>query len=138
MRLTCVTLGARNLPALRRFYLGLGWKEVEGSDDGWAAFLLGGVVLALYPEDALDAEASSPGHGRGGFTLIMNVDEKVGVDSTFSDMVGAGARPLAQPQERSWGGRSAYVADLEGNRWEIAWAPGLRLGERGEVLEFGS
>jgi uncharacterized glyoxalase superfamily protein PhnB len=68
----------------------------------------------------------------------MNVDQNGDVDSTFADMVDAGARPYAQPQDRPWGGRSAYVADLEGNRWEIAWAPGLRLGERGEVLAFGS
>jgi uncharacterized protein len=137
-RLTVVTLGARDLPALRRFYLGLGWPEVDGSHDGWAAFLLGGTVLALFPDAALDEEASSTGTGRGGFTLALNVDEKMDVDSTFALVVEAGARILARPQDRSWGGRSAYVADPEGNRWEIAWAPGLVLGERGEVLAFGT
>jgi len=39
---------------------------------------------------------------------------------------------------RFWGGRSGYIADPEGNRWEIAWAPGLALDERGAVLRFGS
>ena len=137
-RLTVVTLSTQDLPVLRRFYLGLGWHEVDGSHDGWAAFVLGGVVLALFPQEALDEEAPSTATGSGGFTLAMNVDHKADVDSTFSAAVQAGARPVAQPQDRSWGGRSAYVADPEGNRWEIAWAPGLVLGERGEVLTFGS
>ncbi len=102
-RLTVVTLGARDVPALRRFYVGLGWSEVDGSDDGWAAFLLGGVVLALFPEEALHAEAASAATGRGGFTLAMNVDQKADVDSTFAEVVQAGARPLAEPQDRPWG-----------------------------------
>lgn len=137
-RLTAVTLGARDLPALRRFYVGLGWREVAGGNDGWAAFVLGGVVFSLFLEESLDAEAGLAGSGSGGFTLAVNVDQRTDVDATFAEAVQAGARPLAEPQDRSWGGRSAYVADPEGNRWEFAWAPGLVLGERGEVLKFGS
>jgi hypothetical protein len=33
-----VTLGTDALPSLRRFYTGLGWTEVPGSDDNWAAY----------------------------------------------------------------------------------------------------
>ena len=36
----------------------------------------------------------------------------------------AGARSIAGPVEREWGGYSGYLADPEGNRWEITWAPG--------------
>ena len=57
-RLTVVTLGARDLPRLRHFYTGLGWDEVEGSDDTWAAYLVGGVLLALYPAEELGREAA--------------------------------------------------------------------------------
>jgi uncharacterized protein len=136
-RLTAVTLGAENLPELRRFYCGLGWTELEGSGDHWCAFLLGGVLLTLFPEQELNAEATVPTSGRGGFTLAINVDEKLDVDTTFAAAVAAGARPLGGPEDRSWGGRSAYVADPEGNRWEIAWAPGAVFGERGELVSFG-
>ncbi len=137
-RLSVITLGAGDLPGLRRFYSGLGWREIAGSDDNWAAFLLGGVVLALFPEDALDAEATGRGSGRGGFTLALNVDRRKDVDTVFSRVVAGGGTPLAPPRSRSWGGRSGYVADPEGNRWEIAWAPGMEFGERGEVVSFGS
>jgi len=47
-RLSVVTLGAADLPSLRRFYLSMGWQERPDSDDGFASFLLGGVLLALY------------------------------------------------------------------------------------------
>jgi hypothetical protein len=136
-RLSVVTLGAQDLPSLRRFYCGLGWTELKGSDDSWCAFLLGGVLFALFPERDLDAEATVTTSGRGGFTLAINVDHKADVDSAFSAAVEAGARPLGRPEDRSWGGRSAYLADLEGNRWEIAWAPEAVFGERGELVGFG-
>jgi hypothetical protein len=135
-RLTLVTLGARDLPTLRRFYGALGWQEVEGSNDTWCAYVTGGVVFSLYPEELLDAESSAT-QGRGGFTLAINVDHREEVDTTLDAAVAAGASPLGQSQDREWGGRSGYVADPEGNRWEIAWAPGLVLGERGEVVSFG-
>ena len=43
----------------------------------------------------------------------------------FAAAVAAGATPVADATDGSWGGRSAFVADPEGNRWEIAWAPGI-------------
>ncbi|HXN60117.1 MAG TPA: VOC family protein [Acidimicrobiales bacterium] len=137
-RLTVVTLAARDLPALRRFYRGLGWPEVAGSDDAWCAFVLGGVVLALYPQGALDDEAGAAGGGPGGFTLALNVDTPDEVDAVHAAAVVAGAGALGPPTQRAWGGRSGYWADPEGNRWEVAWAPGLVLGARGEVVAFGS
>lgn len=57
-RLSFVTVGTRDLPALRAFYSrALGWEEVPGGDDNWVAHLTGGVILSLYPSDELAAEA---------------------------------------------------------------------------------
>ena len=135
-RLSVVTLGASDLASLRRFYRDLGWAEVAGSDDSWSAFVLGGVVLALFPEADLAAESSMPAE-RGGFTLALNVDGRDDVDAGCAAMVAAGASVVAAPQDRSWGGRSGYVADPEGNRWEIAWTPSMVFGPAGEVRTFG-
>jgi hypothetical protein len=125
---------------LRRFYQGLGWRELPGGSDQWSGFLLGGVLLALYPLAALAAEADAepPREGWSGLTLAVNVDTAAAVDEAFAGAISAGARAVAEPQDRPWGGRSGYVADPEGNRWEIAWAPGLAFHERGAVLRFGS
>lgn len=139
-RLSVVTLGARDLPKLRQFYSGLGWSEVTGSDDNWAGFLLGGVLLALYPLDGLAAEAAPDLRAPAGFsgiTLACNVDGEEQVDTAFTAAVAAGARPIAEPVHRHWGGRSAYFADPEGNRWEIAWASSAVFDDRGALTSFG-
>lgn len=139
-RLTVVTLGARDLPRLRRFYAGLGWTPVAGSDDAWTGFLLGGVLLALYPLDGLAAEAAPDLPAKAGFsgvTMACNVDSAEQVDSAFAAAVAAGATPVAEPVTRDWGGRSAYFADPEGNRWEIAWASTAVFDERGALTSFG-
>ncbi|MCY1143343.1 VOC family protein [Actinoplanes sp. Pm04-4] len=138
-RLTVVTLGARDMGALRTFYRSLGWPELPGGADTWAGFLLGGVLLALFPLDELAAEAGAggPPGAWSGVTLACNVDSREQVDSAFAAAVAAGATPVADPVDRPWGGRSGYVADPEGNRWEIAWAGTARFDERGALLAFG-
>jgi uncharacterized protein len=129
VRLSSVTLGARDLPALWSFYRAWGWVE-RGSEDDWVAFDAGGTLLALYPIGSLGAEAApgmaSPDAGAwNGVTLAINVRDAALVDEAFRRALDAGAVAVAEPQEREWGGRSGYVADPEGNRWEIAWAPNL-------------
>jgi catechol 2,3-dioxygenase-like lactoylglutathione lyase family enzyme len=147
-RLSVVTLGVRDLPLLRRFYGALGWPEVNGSDDEWCGYLVGGALVALYPLEHLAAESGADaGAGPGalpaaprwsGVTLACNVDSPTQVDSAFQAAVAAGASPISAPVAREWGGRSGYIADPEGNRWEIAWAPGARFDERGALIAFGS
>ena len=139
-RLSIVTIGARDLPALRRFYRALGWAEQTMSDDGYATFILGGVMLALYPLDKLAEEAAPTDErpsGWSGITLACNVDTRDAVDAAFAVAVAAGARVVGEPTDRFWGGRSAYIADPEGHRWEIAWAAGAVFDERGALVSFG-
>jgi len=138
-RLSVVTLGAQDMSTLRQFYSGLGWSQVPGSDDNWAGFL-GGVLLALYPFDALAAEGAPDlpaNEGFAGFTLACNVDNAEQVDEAFAAAVAAGATPIAEPMTRDWGGRSGYIADPEGNRWEIAWASTAVFDDRGALTSFG-
>jgi hypothetical protein len=139
-RLSLVTLGARDVPALRAFYERLGWQVAVADGDEFASFHLGGAVLALYSRPLLHEEAAPgepDGEGFGGVTLACNVDERDEVDAAYGHALAAGATPVHPPVDRSWGGRSAYFADPEGNRWEVAWAPGVRFDERGAVTAFG-
>ncbi|MEU7751595.1 VOC family protein [Micromonospora sp. NPDC049171] len=140
-RLSVVTLGARDIGVLRSFYRSLGWPELPSSDDDWSAFLLGGVLFALFGLPELAAEAApgvpAPAGGWSGVTLACNVDSREEVDGAFAAAVAAGATVVAEPTDRPWGGRSGYIADPEGNRWEIAWAGSARFDERGALLSFG-
>jgi uncharacterized protein len=57
-RLSIVTLGVRVMDVLRKFYRTLGWPELPNGDDSWTGFLLGGVLLALFPMSDRTAEAA--------------------------------------------------------------------------------
>jgi hypothetical protein len=126
-RLSYVTLGARSMGALRSFYAGLGWVERPGSNDEFATYEMGTALLALYPVGLLSQEAAPgeavPGSTWSGVTLGVNVADKRAVDEAFEAALGAGATSIARPVQREWGGYSGYIADPEGNRWEITWAP---------------
>lgn len=128
-RITAVTLGAREMSSLRAFYRALGWHENDGSDDEFTAFTAGGVRLALYPMGLLGAEAA-PGEVTtatdwNGVTFTVNVAGRSDVDRALYEAVEAGGRLVTPPTDRDWGGYTGYIADPEGNRWEIAWAPGF-------------
>jgi predicted lactoylglutathione lyase len=120
--LNMVVLSARNLPVLRRFYRDLGWTEQSGSTDALAFFPLGEITLALFPHHAESEE--STGGDRSGMTLVVKVATAAGVDTAFADAIKAGGQSISEPADQSFGGRSAVVADPEGNRWELLWTPG--------------
>lgn len=141
-RLSAVTLGARDLPRLRAFYKDLGFPIGFENADEFASFLVGGVLLALYPLDLLAAEAAPdvgpPEGGWTGVTLTINVNARDEVDGAYAAAIDAGAIVVGEPVDREWGGRSGYFADPEGNRWEVAWAPNMTFDDRGAVIQFGS
>ncbi len=140
-RITAITLGTRDHVGMRDFYVRLGFPIGHDTPGEFASFLLGGVVLCLYPLAHLTAEAApgaaAPSGGWNGVTLGINVATREDVDASFTAALTAGATAVAAPADRDWGGRSAYFADPEGNRWEIAFAPGLEWNDRGAVTKFG-
>ena len=121
-----ITLGVRDLPAMRDFYRRLGWPQVVDDDD-YAAFELRGTVLALFPAEKLAADGNGqPERGHGGirFTIGVMVERAPDVDELTEAMRQAGGRVTKEPVDAEFfEGRSAYVADPEGNFWEFAWAP---------------
>jgi predicted lactoylglutathione lyase len=137
-RLSVVSVGAVDVPALRAFYEALGWTSRSPAGGDFAAFPLGGAVLALYSLPLLAAEAgmepAPASDAFKGYTLAINVEEREQVAQAHAAAVAAGARSLAEPTERDWGGVSAYFGDPEGNAWEVAWIPGATFDERGALI----
>ena len=129
-RLSFVTLGARDLRRLREFYGRWGWRELPGGTADFTQFSLGATRFALYRLELLRAEAAptlampEPG-AWSGVTLAVNVAAPEEVDAAYAVALAAGAGDVAAPQQRTWGGRSGYVSDPEGHRWEIAYLPGF-------------
>jgi catechol 2,3-dioxygenase-like lactoylglutathione lyase family enzyme len=125
-RATVITLGARDLDRLRRFYRGLGWT-VAIDLEGFAALETEGAVVALFPLEDLAADAAAPAavpeRGLRGFSISINVDQPEQVDQVINAVREAGGRITKEPVTADWGGRSAYFADPEDNHWEVAWVP---------------
>ncbi|HZE16404.1 MAG TPA: hypothetical protein VE197_12210 [Mycobacterium sp.] len=103
-RISYITLGARDMVGLRRFYRALGWQERPGSDDEFTTYQLGSVVLALFPIGLLGAEAAPgeplPHTGWNGMTLGINVESAQAVDEMLHRAVAAGARAIGDPVKR--------------------------------------
>ena len=51
------------------------------------------------------------------------------VDCVIAELEAKGARIIKQPQKVFWGGYSSYIADHDGNLWEMAYNPYLPLDE---------
>jgi catechol 2,3-dioxygenase-like lactoylglutathione lyase family enzyme len=139
-RVSLLTIGAYDLPVLRKFYQALGWEETELSSDQYAVFKTAGVPLSLFPIAELAKDAGieftqSPG-GFHGVTFAINVDQPEQVDTTIESIRSAGAKILREPSDAFWGGRTAYFADPENNLWEVAWNPSAIFDERGAMISF--
>jgi catechol 2,3-dioxygenase-like lactoylglutathione lyase family enzyme len=122
-RLSVVTLGVRDLPRLRDFYVALGWALAVDTDE-FAAFRTRGAVLTLYRLENLLSDTGAPDPGAaGGFTLAVNVDERDQVDEAIAAAREAGARIAREVVDEEWGGRTGNFVDPEENYWEVAWVP---------------
>ena len=135
-RLTFVTLGVTDLDAARAFYVGgLGWTPLLDAGEVVFVQVGPGLVLSLYGRADLAREA---GTAAGPvepppLSLAHNVGSEQEVDAVVEQMRAAGGQVVAAPARASWGGYTAYVADPDGFRWEIAYNPGLTVAPDGTV-----
>jgi predicted lactoylglutathione lyase len=124
------------MPASIRFYEALGWQRAaRGKYDQTAFFQLNGQVLALYPLNDLLAEQNmaSAAPAPGGITLALHVKAKEDVAKVSQSCVDAGGRSLRAPAEMASGAVSSYVADPDGNPWEISWGPQFTIDPNGDL-----
>ncbi|WP_083277109.1 VOC family protein [Sphingobium phenoxybenzoativorans] len=118
-----VMAGAKDIGALRRFYEdGLGWTPWTPADDNQVQYRLGGTVLVFLPLPYLEAERGVSATPRGNVSLAMFLSSKAEVDAAFQKALNAGATETSPVRERDFGVYSGYVADPEGNSWEICWS----------------
>src|SRR5262245_42747853 len=124
-KMAIVTLGVGDVPRAAAFYKALGFP-VHGREDGdHVMFGMEGTWLALFPRDALAADASVPAQGGGfsGVTLAHCVASREAVDATLAEARTAGATIVKPARDAEWGGYSGYFADPDGHLWEVAWNP---------------
>jgi uncharacterized protein len=135
-RVSLITLGVTDLDAARRFYVdGLGWQPVL--DAGEAVFIqVGhGLLLSLWGRRDLAQEAGTAAGPTEPppVSLAHNVGSEEEVHRVVEAVRAVGGDVVAEPSRASWGGVTAYVADPDGFRWEIAHNPGLVVDPDGTV-----
>ncbi len=137
-RLSLVTLGAKDVQSLTQFYVDVfEWKLLPNSNEDISFFQLNGFQVGIFGRKALaeDAQISASGSGFKGFSLAYNLQSQAAVDELFEELKSKNVTICKEPEEVFWGGYSGYIADPEGNLWEIAYNPYMSFDEKGNVVE---
>ena len=116
-----VVLVVESLDASLTFYTGTLGLELGHRSGAYAQLATGATRLALYERGAmartLGRPLQPPDPDAPGFEIGFKVAD---VDEAYVRLVGLGARPVAEPETRPWGQRTAYVADPDGHLVELA------------------
>ncbi len=103
------------------------FEQPESVRAAWRDLLLRsdrGGLRSRTPRDAmqktLGVVLDAPSLSAPSFELGFKVSD---CDAAFSELVAAGAPAVTRPTTRSWGQRTAYVRDPDGNLVELAQAP---------------
>jgi uncharacterized glyoxalase superfamily protein PhnB len=129
-RMTFITLGVEDLKQSIDFYENkFGWKRSELSNESIIFYDLNGTHLALYDREELakDVNVDPLGNGFRSFTMAYNTRSEKEVDDLIENLRKQGVQIIKEPQKVFWGGYSSYIADPDGNLWEIAFNPYLKI-----------
>lgn len=133
-RVSIITLGVEDVSRSRRFYEDLGWSGAQEVEET-VFFQAGGQAVVLWGRDKLAADAglTDDGASFGGLVLAHNVRTREDVDQVVALAASAGAQVTRQPSDTFYGGYAGWFRDPDGHVWEIAWNPGLPLGDDGDL-----
>lgn len=135
-RVSVITIGVRDLAGMIRFYTNVLGFEDRGMKGEVAFFNAGGLVIGLWDETKLAADAGVTDDRGGafkGFALAYNARSVDEVNKVFERIEHSGAFISKPPHKTDWGGYSGYFTDPEGNAWEVAHNPFWPIDEAGRV-----
>jgi hypothetical protein len=133
-RIGLITLACRDVERMARLFRDLGWPETPESDEHHHTFqCTNGCVIGLYAASNYEPAFGPPADAFRGFTLAVNLESFEETQAVYETLQGVdGVELLEEPFEASWGGGFSW-RDPEGNIWDVAWAKGTTLDERGGV-----
>ena len=124
MRLDGFGLLVDDMPTMIRFYrdvLGFEIKEDENTSNVY--LIKDGTLFLLYGRNDFEKMTSRKYEYlkglNGHFEIALYVDTFDEVDEEYRKAVAAGAGSVLEPTTESWGQRTCYIADPEGNLIEI-------------------
>lgn len=93
-------------------------RRIEHAELRWRDS--GGIMLGSIRQEGPHGTAGTAGRAR----CYLVVPTDAGVDATFEKALANGATAIEGPADQPYGGRSATVADPEGNQWSVGSYPG--------------
>ena len=124
MKLDGFGLFVNDMATMVRFYrdvLGFEIKEDENTSNVY--LIKDGTLFLLYGRQDFEKMTSRKYEytkgANGHFEIALYVDTFEEVDAEFEKAVAKGAVPIMPPTTESWGQRTCYIADPEGNLIEI-------------------
>ena len=135
-KFTLITLGVRDFQKSLAFYEGLGWKQSKFSQEEYALFPLGGIVLGLYPLKSLEQDTTLryQASSFAGMTISYNARSEEEVDAVLEEAKRLGATIVKPAQKVFWGGYSGYFKDLDGYLFEVAFNPFWPMDSEGDLI----
>lgn len=136
-QVSVITLGVGDLGRSRRFYTdGFGWVPVFENHE-IIFYQMNGFVLGTWLAEMLDDDMQRQNAGgTASFALAHNVSDAGEVQPLIDRLVAVGGTLLRKADAPPHGGFRGYVADPDGNSWEIAWNPTWTIDANGHVT-FG-
>jgi len=137
-RFTAITLGVDDVSRSIAFYDALGFaRKMRATGEAVAFFDTGASLIALFPWDALAADADLPKAPRPpafrGVTLAWNCNSPDEVDAVLQFALSKGASLVKRAQRTDYGGYRGYFADPDGHPWEVVVAPNIKVGDNRRV-----
>ncbi len=131
-RISLLTLACRDVERMAQLFRDLGWPETPESDEHHRTFqCTNGVVIACFAAKNYEPDFGPPVEGFRGFTIAVNLASPDEVRAVYETLGGIdGVELLGPPEDEFWGTGFAW-RDPEGNVWDVAWAKGTALDERG-------
>ena len=135
-KFTLITLGVANFSKALTFYEGLGWAKSPKSQEDYALFPLGGIVLGLYPLPELEEDTTLRLQRTtfSGMTISYNATSEEEVDTVMREAERQGATIVKPAQKVFWGGDSGYFKDLDGYVFEVAYNPFWEIDGNGNLI----
>ncbi len=131
-RVGLVTLACRDVERMAQVLRDLGWPETPGSDEHHRTFqCTNGVVIACYAATHYEPVFGPPTDAFRGITISVNLESLDEVQQVYETLGGIdGVELLGKPEEAAWGGGFSW-RDPEGNIWDVAFANGTEIDDRG-------
>lgn len=124
MKLDGFGLFVNDMAKMIRFYRDvLGFEIKEDEDTSNVYLIKDGTLFLLYGRNDFEKMTSRKYQYikglNGHFEIALYVDTFEEVDKAYADVIAKGAVSVMEPETESWGQRTCYIADPEGNLIEI-------------------